>query len=108
MLEKITNAAERLATGVAESRRGFFARLGKLALGAAGAVVGLLALPTAAQAGQMDKHCCVYSYTCGSRGGGTYTVCPASSCPGVVRAPCGGQAQLVRKAHVSTCTAGCV
>jgi hypothetical protein len=50
MFEKLTNAAERLATGVAESRRGFLARFGKAALATAGAVVGLLALQKGAQA----------------------------------------------------------
>jgi len=50
MLEKLTNAAERLAARVADSRRGFLARFGKAALATAAAVVGLLALPKEAQA----------------------------------------------------------
>jgi hypothetical protein len=36
MFENIGNAAERLATNVSESRRGFLGRLGKAALGVAG------------------------------------------------------------------------
>jgi hypothetical protein len=105
MLEKLTHAAERLATGVAESRRGFFARLGKLALGAAGAVVGLLALPKEARAGH--KHfCCYYAYSCDRRGG-SFTVCTASDSPKIVRSQCGTQARLARQAQVSTCTVGC-
>jgi hypothetical protein len=50
MFEKITNAAETLATNVGESRRGFLARVGQAALGVAGVVAGLLASPTEGQA----------------------------------------------------------
>ena len=50
MFEKISSAAERLATNVSASRRGFLARMGQAALGVAGVVAGLLALPTEAQA----------------------------------------------------------
>jgi hypothetical protein len=53
----LTNAAERLATGVADSRRGFLARFGKAALATAAAVVGLLALPKEAQAVPKGKCC---------------------------------------------------
>ena len=69
MLEKLRNTAERLANRVAESRRGFLARFGKAALATAAAVVGLLALPKEAQAGQGNGSCC--------RGGVPYnTLCP--------------------------------
>jgi hypothetical protein len=47
MFEEIGNAAEKLATKVSESRRGFLRRLGQVALGVAGVVGGLLAQPTA-------------------------------------------------------------
>ena len=50
MFDKISNAAERLATNVSESRRGFLARIGQAALGFAGVVGCLLALPAEAQA----------------------------------------------------------
>ena len=50
MFEKISGMAERLATNVSESRRGFLARMGQAALGVAGVVAGLLTLPTEAQA----------------------------------------------------------
>jgi hypothetical protein len=50
MFEKISNAAEKLASNVSESRRGFLVRVGQAALGVAGVVGGLLALPTEAQA----------------------------------------------------------
>ena len=50
MFEKISRAAEGLATNVSESRRGFFARVGQAALGVAGAVAGLLVFPKEAQA----------------------------------------------------------
>jgi hypothetical protein len=57
MFESISNAAEKLATNVSESRRGFLARMGQAALGAAGLVAGLLALPTEAQAGISGSFC---------------------------------------------------
>jgi hypothetical protein len=50
MFEKIGIAAEKLATNVSESRRGFLVGLGKAALGVTGVVAGLLALPSEAQA----------------------------------------------------------
>jgi hypothetical protein len=50
VIEQICNAAERLATNVSQSRRGFLARVGRAALGVAGAAGGLLALPNAAYA----------------------------------------------------------
>jgi hypothetical protein len=50
VFEKISGMAERLATDVSESRRGFLARMGQLALGAAGVFAGLLVLPREAQA----------------------------------------------------------
>jgi len=56
MFDKISDAAERLASNV--SRRDFFGWAGKSALALAGAVTGLLALPGDAQAGDV---CCLYS-----------------------------------------------
>ena len=50
MFEKISNAAERLATNVSESRRGFLVRMGQAALGVAGGIGGFLALPKEAHA----------------------------------------------------------
>jgi hypothetical protein len=50
VFEKISKAAERLATHVSASRRGFLARVGQAALGVAGVVAGLLVLPREAQA----------------------------------------------------------
>lgn len=58
MFEKIGNAAEKLATNVSESRRGFLARLGQVALGVTGVVGGLPAPPAEAQAlGQLTQAC---------------------------------------------------
>jgi hypothetical protein len=51
MFEKISRAAERAASGVGTSRRGFLGQLGRGALFAAGAVGGLLLLPGGARAG---------------------------------------------------------
>jgi hypothetical protein len=57
VFEKISSAAERLATSVGASRRGFLARVGQAALGVAGAFAGLLALPTEAQAATRRGYC---------------------------------------------------
>jgi hypothetical protein len=59
MFEKIGDLAERLASNVGTSRRGFLARVGQAALGAAGALGGLLALPGAAQARPQHGYCAV-------------------------------------------------
>ncbi len=52
MIDKLAAWAEKLVGGGEVSRRGFFGRLGKEALGVAGAVGGLLALPDGARAAQ--------------------------------------------------------
>jgi hypothetical protein len=57
MFEKIASAAERLATNVSESRRGFLTRVGRGALGVAGVLAGLLALPGKAQAQTIPDYC---------------------------------------------------
>jgi hypothetical protein len=59
MFEKISRAAEKLATNVSESRRGFLARMGQAALGVTGVFAGLLALPGDAQAISSITHACV-------------------------------------------------
>jgi hypothetical protein len=64
MFEKIGNAAEKLATNVSESRRGFLVRLGQMALCAAGVMGGLLVLPGKASAGILT---CFYLCPDGSR-----------------------------------------
>jgi hypothetical protein len=63
MFEKISNAAERLAINVSESRRGFLVRMGQAALGVTGVVTGLLALPSEAQAIVTIKKGCVMDYS---------------------------------------------
>jgi hypothetical protein len=60
MFEKISSAAEKLATNASESRRGFLVKMGKAALGLTGAVAGLLALSSQAQAGNLDGYCQVW------------------------------------------------
>ena len=68
MFEMISNAAEKLATNVSESRRGFIVRMGQAALGLAGVASGLLALPPQARAGQ-GGYCRVIPAVPPSRGG---------------------------------------
>jgi hypothetical protein len=62
MLEKINDLAEKLATGVSQSRRGFLGRLGKAALSAAGVMGGLFVLSGEASAANI----CVYGCPDGS------------------------------------------
>jgi hypothetical protein len=50
MFEKIGVEAEKLATNVSESRRGFVIRIGQAALGVAGVLGGLFGLPSEARA----------------------------------------------------------
>ena len=57
MFEKISRAAERLANNVSTSRRGFLVRVGQAALGVAGVVAGVLALPMEAQATLIVSAC---------------------------------------------------
>jgi hypothetical protein len=56
MFERISDAAERVATNV--SRRAFLGRLGQGALGLAAILGGVLAFPAQAEAG---NSCCVVS-----------------------------------------------
>jgi hypothetical protein len=58
MFEKVSQAAERLATHA--SRRVFLGQLGKGALALAGVLGGVLAFPGRAQAGA-KVYCCSYS-----------------------------------------------
>jgi hypothetical protein len=59
MFEKISQAAETLATHVSVSRRGFLGRLGQGALVAAGAVGGLLLMAGDVRAAPgQEQNCC--------------------------------------------------
>jgi hypothetical protein len=79
-----------MANRVAESRRGFLARFGKAALAAAAAVVGLLALPKEAQAGNTKGFCEV---TEGPGGSWHYTGrCVSPNCATGVNNKCLGAA----------------
>jgi hypothetical protein len=105
MFEKISRLAERAAGKVSVSRRGFLGRLGQAALGAAGALGGLLALSSKARAGQntlyqcfyqtrLSKKCSAYGLPCDALLNGQY-------CGGC---PSGGSCcQLVSKSIVGTC-----
>jgi len=97
MLEKIGNLAERLATNVSLSRRGFLSRLGQGAL-AVGAVLGGIST-AAAGPGGTGVTCCYYR--CGAgRPYDYYTECRT-------RGPCPNpdpRCRLIRKSHASNCT----
>jgi hypothetical protein len=101
MFEKIGRLAERAATGVSVSRRGFLGRLGQGALAAAGALGGLLALSNKAQAGNTLYSCsyrrksgephCRYTYYC-PRAMQSCGGCPPLGC-----------CQLYSKTTIGTC-----
>src|SRR5262245_46165119 len=80
MIEKIGNLAERLATNVSQSRRGFLARVGQAALGAAGALGALLALPGAAQAGASQGLCVMVKSGTSNRGYAYNGTCVTANC----------------------------
>jgi hypothetical protein len=85
MFEKISRAAERAASGVGVSRRGFLGRLGQGALATAGVLGGLLALSSKAQAGN-DAHTlysCEYQIK-----GFNNKKCALSDCPNFINS-CG-------------------
>jgi hypothetical protein len=66
MIDKISDAAEKLATSISTSRRGFFAQVGKAGLAVIGALAGLALLTQGAQAAR--PFCCQYavpSHFCG-------------------------------------------
>jgi hypothetical protein len=78
MFDKVTNLAERAATAVGESRRGFLGRVGHAALVAAGALGAVALASRTAHAGRHSKAvCCHYAngqFTCV----GPKIECPAS------------------------------
>ncbi len=88
MFERISRAAENMATRVSMSRRGFFGRLGKAALSAAAVAGSLLALSNRAQAGSQKLYYCHYQdkpncspHLCSFYYSGQYCGgCPAFSC----------------------------
>jgi hypothetical protein len=94
MFEKLSQAAERLATRA--SRRGFLGRLGKGALALAGALGGVLALPRLVQAGNGNG---TTIFCCGGRkvacgyppGGSPYCqwLCPGATT--YTYTPCAGK-----------------
>ena len=90
MIERIGNLAERLATNVGQSRRGFLAGVGKAALGAAGALGALLALPGAARAAAGIGHCVIAPSSC--RGYYYTGACVTSQCAYGFSSVCSGGA----------------
>jgi hypothetical protein len=103
MFEKISRLAERAAGKVSVSRRGFLGRLGQAALGAAGALGGLLALSSKAQAGKKVLYQCTYQNR--KFGGG----CGYIPCAGFSGQSCGGCPNFggkccqVTKSVIGTC-----
>jgi len=96
MLEKIGNLAERLATNVSQSRRGFLSRLGQGAL-AVGAVLGGISTAAAGSGGN-GVRCCYYRNN--RRPYDRFTDCNTAdvNCPRVLGY------SLVKKGHASDCS----
>jgi hypothetical protein len=82
MFEKIGRLAERAATKVGVSRRGFLGQLGRGALAAAGVVGGLLLLPRDARAGPKNCSAC----DCSNKKDFCYKGC--TTCPDYVTCWC--------------------
>ena len=84
MFEKLGRLAEAAASSVGVSRRGFLGRMGRAALGMAGVVAGLLALPTVSPA-QGGVLCCKYQcrvgYLCNKVKQGFIMCVTTGSCP---------------------------
>jgi hypothetical protein len=102
MFDKISTSAERLATNVSVSRRGFLARLGQVALGTAGAVAGVFAVSGQAHAGTYSGYC-VTERDPGRKGSFFHTgycVDPASCSSGIASSCRGG---TVRRNSNSPC-----
>jgi hypothetical protein len=75
MFDKVSRAAEKLATNV--SRRRFLGRMGQAALSVAGAIGASLALPGLAQAGNLKKNC---TYRCIHNLLGFYYISKTTGC----------------------------
>jgi hypothetical protein len=74
MFEKIGRLAERAATGVSVSRRGFLGRLGQGALAVTGVLGGLLAIRTDARAAG-SYVCCTWTCPNGYHGKTKFKSC---------------------------------
>ena len=105
MINKVTNLAERLATNVSLSRRGFLGRLGKGALAVAGVLGGLLVFPKDGLGGPGSYVCCTWH--CGSLGGGKFLVkecLPAGTNCNYVLSPCDYGGGLQSQKTVASCS----
>ncbi len=93
MFDKVSQAAEKLATNV--SRRAFLGRLGQAALAVAGVLGATLAFPSQTQAGGQTNKLCGYSggYKCPS-----YCVRCDENCPPP------GRFSACKLTYISACT----
>ncbi len=95
MFDKVSQAAEKLATNV--SRRAFLGRLGQGALGLAAVIAGVVALPSQAQAGQ--QYCVIVIKGYGNITGLSFYYNPVNGA-----CPCGGTLFDNKGSHPMTCS----
>jgi hypothetical protein len=102
MFEKISRMAEKAATNLSVSRRGFLGRLGQSALGVAAVLAGFAATTASAKGGG-SYVCCTWK--CSNYGGVTYktTSClpPGTNCDNY--RPCYRPLKLEGHKEVSSC-----
>jgi hypothetical protein len=115
MFEKINDLAEKVATRISMSRRGFFDRLGQAALGVVGVAGGLLAMPAQARAGTQG-YCRVVPHVPPNRGGqghpaylnGRCTTANSENCEDLGDSPLCPHGAMPRSIHFFNCLYACL